>query len=125
MADADLLGAPYTSETLELPDDYEGPVISTLVHRPAAGIPRGGVLHLHGFCDYFFQTPQADFFTAAGFDFYALDLRKYGRSLLPHQTPNFCLDLAEYYPELDQALSLIRSRDGHDRVIVTGHSTGG
>ena len=29
-----------------------------------------------------------------GYDFYALDLRKYGRSLREHQTPNFVTDLA-------------------------------
>lgn len=122
----DLLGQPYTSETLELPDDYEGPVTATLVHRPAeASGSRGAVLHLPGYCDYFFQTAQADFFTALGFDFYALDPRKYGRSLLLHQTPNFCLDLSEYYPEIDAALELIHTRDGHERVLVTGHSTGG
>jgi alpha-beta hydrolase superfamily lysophospholipase len=83
------------------------------------------VLHVHGFCDYFFQQAEAEFFTALGFDFYALDLRKYGRSLLPHQTPNFCLDLAEYHEELDAALERIRHRDVHDTVIVVGHSAGG
>ncbi len=71
------------------------------------------------------RQPQAEFFAALGYDFYALDLRKYGRSLLPHQTPNFCRDLAEYYAELDAALEVIRHRDGHDTVIVTGHSAGG
>ena len=47
------------------------------------------MLHVHGFCDYFFQTSAADFWADHGYDFYALDLRKYGRSLRPHQTPNF------------------------------------
>ena len=122
----DILGEPFTSETLVLPDDYEGPVTATLVHSPAkTAALRGAVLHLHGYCDYFFQTAQADFFTTLGFDFYAIDLRKYGRSLLPHQTPNFCLELSEYYPELDQALELIRGRDRHERVLLSGHSTGG
>jgi len=83
------------------------------------------VLHLHGFADYFFQTPAADYWVGQGYDFYALDLRKYGRSLRPHQTPNFVLDLADYYAELDEALRLIRDRDGHDHVVVSAHSTGG
>ncbi len=126
MTATDILGEPYRAETLDLPDDYEGPVVATLIHRATDQKPaRGAVLHLHGYCDYFFQTAQADFYSAKGFDFYALDLRKYGRSLLPHQTPNFCLELEEYYPELDAALELIRSRDGHEQVLVTGHSTGG
>ena len=93
--------------------------------RLTPSTPRGAVLHVHGFCDYFFQVGTAEFFTALGYDFYALDLRKYGRSLQGHQTPNFCLDLAEYYPELDAAMEIIRERDGHEVVVVSGHSTGG
>lgn len=126
MSTTDVLGQPYTAETIALPDDDEGAVVATLVRLSSDATPaRGAVLHVHGFCDYFFQEPQAEFFAALGFDFYAVDLRKYGRSLLPHQTPNFCRDLAEYYEELDAALDLIRHRDGHDAVIVTGHSAGG
>jgi alpha-beta hydrolase superfamily lysophospholipase len=82
------------------------------------------VLHVHGFCDYFFQTSAADFWVERGYDFYAIDLRKYGRSLRPHQTPNFALDLAEYFPELQLAHELITGRDGHDHVLLSGHSTG-
>src|SRR4051812_15354421 len=98
----DILGAPYTKSTLTQPDDYEGPVVTTLIHRPSDTTPsRGVVLYVHGYCDYFFQTRTAELFTALGFDFFAVDLRKYGRSLLPHQTPNFCLDLGEYFADLD------------------------
>jgi alpha-beta hydrolase superfamily lysophospholipase len=122
----DILGPPYVSETIELADDDEGAVVATLVRRPSdKRRSRGAVLHVHGFCDYFFQTAEAEFFTGLGYDFYALDLRKHGRSLLPHQTPNFALDLAEYYPDLDAASELIRERDGHRRLILVGHSTGG
>ncbi len=121
----DILGEPYEAEVIDLPADYEGPVVATLVRRRAPGTARGAVLHLHGFCDYFFQTEMADFYVGQGFDFYAVDLRKYGRSLLPHQTPNFCRDLGEYHPELDAALQRIRQRDGHGPVVLSAHSTGG
>ncbi len=122
----DVLGDPYTRDTLAMPDDYEGSVVTTVVHLPAAGgASRGAVLHVHGFCDYFFQTETAEFFTSLGYDFFAVDLRKCGRSLLPHQTPNFCLDLTEYDADLDAALALIRERTGHHRIIISGHSTGG
>ncbi|MDQ3628880.1 MAG: alpha/beta hydrolase [Actinomycetota bacterium] len=121
----DVLGEPFTAETITLPDDAEGPVVATLVHRPA-GQPSGtAVLYVHGFCDYFFQLHVAEFFTDLGYDFYALDLRKHGRSLLLHQTPNFCLDLAEYFAELDAAHQRITARDDHAGVIVVAHSTGG
>ena len=121
----DVLGKPFYAETLELPPDDEGPVVATLVSRRAGKGSRKAVLHVHGFCDYFFQTTAADFWVSRGYDFYALDLRKYGRSLLPHQTPNFALDLAEYQPELDLAYQLITERDRHDHVVFSGHSTGG
>jgi alpha-beta hydrolase superfamily lysophospholipase len=121
----DILGEPYKAEVIDLPDDYEGPVVATLVRRRAAGRARGAVLHLHGFCDYFFQTDMADYYVGLGFDFYALDLRKHGRSLLPHQTPNFCRELDEYDAELDAAVRRIRQRDGHRTVVLSAHSTGG
>ena len=121
----DVLGRPYRCETIELTADDEGEVVATLVHRPSRG-PRGrAVLHVHGFADYFFQTPSADYWVGRGYDFYALDLRKYGRSLREHQTPNFVTDLTAYYEEMDEAYRLITERDGHDHVIVSAHSTGG
>lgn len=122
----DVLGAPYTAETIPLPDDAEGAVVATLVRRPADSGPTGmAVLHVHGFCDYFFQTEYAEWWTARGYDFYALDLRKYGRSIGPHQTPNYVTDLRDYWPELDAAWQRITERDGHDHVVLSAHSTGG
>ncbi|MDM4720427.1 alpha/beta hydrolase [Micromonospora sp. WMMA1363] len=121
----DVLGPPYERQTIDLGTDDEGPVVATLVRRRADRPTGRAVLYVHGYVDYFFQTHLADFFANRGWDFYALDLRKYGRSLLPHQTPNFCLDLAEYFPELDAAAKIIRADDGHDIVLGMGHSTGG
>ncbi len=119
----DVLGAPYSSETLALRPDEEGEVVATLVHRPADAPTRKAVLHLHGFCDYFFQTGAADFWVRNGYDFYALDLRKYGRSLRPHQTPNYVDDLSTYYEELDLAFARISQE--HDHLVFSAHSTGG
>jgi alpha-beta hydrolase superfamily lysophospholipase len=119
----DVLGAPYTAETLQLRPDDEGEVTATLVHRPAWTSTGRAVLHVHGFADYFFQVAAADFWVERGYDFYALDLRKHGRSLLPHQTANHVADLAEYFEELDLALARVRA--DHDHVVVSAHSTGG
>ncbi len=121
----DVLGKPYYAETIELEDDAEGEVVATLVRRRGRSRSRKAVLHVHGFADYFFQTTAADFWLSRGYDFYALDLRKYGRSLRPHQTPNFVTDLDDYYEELDEAHRRITARDGHDHVLLSGHSTGG
>ena len=123
--ETDVLGQPYERHTIELGTDDEGPVVATLVRRRAETPSRRAVLYVHGFVDYFFQTHLADFFVARGWDFYALDLRKYGRSLLPHQTPNFARSMTDYYPELDEAARIIREVDGHDQLLVAGHSTGG
>ena len=124
----DVLGEPYEASTLQLPDDEEGAVVGTLVRRRrAADRPaRRAVLYLHGFIDYFFQTHLADHFVDAGWDFYALDLRKYGRSLLPHQTPNYTTSVADYAAEIDAAIVVVREEDGvAGAVLLTGHSTGG
>jgi alpha-beta hydrolase superfamily lysophospholipase len=119
----DVLGAPYTAETLALPDDDEGRVVATLVHRPTVEPSRRAVLHVHGFADYFFQTAYAEWWTERGYDFYALDLRKYGRSIRPHQTPIYVTDLAQYHAELDLAWDRVTA--GHTQVVLSGHSTGG
>jgi alpha-beta hydrolase superfamily lysophospholipase len=121
----DILGAPYERRTIDLGSDDEGPVVATLVRRRAPEPTRRAVLYVHGFTDYFFQTHLADFFVNQGLDFYALDLHKYGRSLLPHQTPNFCRSLTDYFPELDEAARIIRAEDSHDTLLFNGHSTGG
>jgi alpha-beta hydrolase superfamily lysophospholipase len=121
----DVLGEPFTAETIDLAPDAEGEVVATLVHRPAGSPTRRAVLHVHGFADYFFQTSLAEWWTERGYDFYALDLRKYGRSTRPWQTPTYVDDLREYLPELDEAWSRIVERDGHDEVVLSAHSTGG
>jgi alpha-beta hydrolase superfamily lysophospholipase len=108
-------------EALELrfPDDYDGEVAATLVRLPAGEAPRGAVLYIHGFGDYFFQRQMAERFAAEGYAFYALDLRKYGRSLKPHQHPNFCRSITEYYADLSAAIAEIG-----EPVLLAGHSTG-
>ena len=121
----DVLGEPYLAETIGLPPDDEGPVVVTLVSRKAAEPTGRAVLHVHGFCDYFFQKDYAEWWNARGYDFYAVDLRKYGRSLRPHQTPNYVTDLRHHFPDLDAALERVVERDGHDRVVISAHSTGG
>jgi len=120
----DVLGTGYQAMTLDLADDDEGAVQSTLVRfRTNAATPRA-VLYVHGFADYFFQTELAEFHAARGEDFYAIDLHKYGRSLRPHQTPYLMADVADYYTELDAALRFIME-EGHDHLVINAHSTGG
>lgn len=120
----DVLGEPFTAETIALGHDEEGEVVATLVrHAPQEATTRA-VLYVHGFSDYFFQTELAQWWIDRGFAFFALDLRKYGRSLRDHHTPGWVDDLHTYFEDLDAAWERIVAA-GHDRVVVTAHSTGG
>ena len=121
----DVLGPGYESITIDLPDDYDGPIRATVIRHRTTVTPTGrAVLYVHGWRDYYFQTELAEFHTARGEDFYAIDLHRYGRSLLPGQTPYAMRDISDYYPELEAALQLIVD-DGHDAVTLNAHSTGG
>ena len=122
----DILGPGWTHRTMTFEPDAEGAVVATLVRRDPAAVPgRRAVLYLHGFDDYFFQTHLGDAWAEHGYDFYALDLRKYGRSLRPGQSPNYVTDLRDYLDELDAAAAVIREQDDHDVLVILGHSTGG
>src|SRR5436190_2493417 len=116
----DRLLAGFEALELDAAPDYDGAVVATLVRLPAPNAPRGAVLYVHGFSDYFLQRHMAERFAAEGYAFYALDLRKYGRSLRPHQHPNFCKNIAEYYGDISAALGIIGTH-----VLLAGHSTGG
>jgi alpha-beta hydrolase superfamily lysophospholipase len=116
----DALLAGFEALELELPGDYDGAVVATLVRLPVPQAPRGAVLYVHGFSDYFFQRHMAERFGLEGFAFHALDLRKHGRSLKPHQHPNFCKSIAEYYDDITRSIEAIGAP-----VLLAGHSTGG
>ncbi|MCW2841632.1 MAG: alpha/beta hydrolase [Aeromicrobium sp.] len=123
----DLLGDGYERHTIALgtDPDGEGDVEATLVRRTPPAQPHAALLYVHGFSDYFFQTEMADFFTERGFAFYALDLRKCGRSRREGQTGHYVSDLALYDAELEASLEMIRAETGGAPVVVSGHSTGG
>ncbi|GAB2585026.1 alpha/beta hydrolase [Microlunatus antarcticus] len=127
--DTDLLDG-HVSTDLALPDAPRMPgepedveVVATLVRRDEPRRSRRAVLYVHGWNDYFFQTHLSDFWAGLGFDFYALDLRRYGRSLRRGHLPGFTTDLGAYDVELDAAADLIAV--DHDELVVVGHSTGG
>jgi len=115
----------YEATTLTFPDDYDGKVVATLVRRHAQTESNKAILWIHGYTDYFFQTHVGDAFTEHGYNFYALDLRKYGRSLREHHHPNLCKSIYEYFPEITESLRIITEEEGNTWLAVTGHSTGG
>ncbi|GAA1618637.1 alpha/beta hydrolase [Leucobacter chromiireducens] len=137
----DILGPGYVCTDIDLGADEEGPLSATLVRSdPAApgfwSRLRGqrrlldgvDVLYVHGWSDYFFQRELAEFWTARGARFFALDLRKYGRSLRDGQTAGYIDELEEYDAEIGRALELIAEVGGSDptrKLVLCGHSTGG
>ena len=120
----DILGDNYLQRTINMPDDYEGEVVCTLVKKPELDNTGKAILYIHGYNDYFFQKQLGDSANAHDYNFYALDLRKYGRSIRPNQDPFYCKSLNEYFADIDTALALIRS-EGNDTIFLMAHSTGG
>ncbi|MFR9649701.1 MAG: alpha/beta hydrolase [Rikenellaceae bacterium] len=82
------------------------------------------VLYVHGYNDYFFQAGMAQQFRNRGYNFYAVDLRGYGRSMVEEQTPFQVAELSDYFEDIDSALSIM-SGEGVESVVLMGHSTGG
>ena len=130
----DKLGPDYEAATIDLgaDPDGEGNVVTTLVHyapqqagdaarEPSAASSRPALVWLHGMTDYFFHTHVAEHFAAQGYDFYAVDLRKCGRSRRSGQSWHYVSDLAFYFADLTAALDAIPN----DEVIFIAHSTGG
>lgn len=114
----------FQTTTIDQPDDYSGRVVTTVIRKDCPEKTDMGVLYVHGFNDYFFQTEFADKFVEKGFNFYAVDLRKYGRSVLPGQKMFEVRNLKEYFADLDSAFSVMRE-NGNNEIILLGHSTGG
>ncbi|OJV96369.1 MAG: alpha/beta hydrolase [Microbacterium sp. 67-17] len=129
----DLLGGRFRQRTLSLGSDAEGEIVATLVRLlpswPASWTGRlrdVDVLYVHGWSDYFFQTSLAQWWADRGARFYALDLRKYGRSLRPGQTPGYVSSLSAYDADIAAALSAMgRDERPRRRLVLLGHSTGG
>src|SRR6218665_1115666 len=135
----DILGAGFECSDIELGADADGPLVATLVRSlpQKSGILERllghrrlldgvDVLYIHGWSDYFFQRELAEFFTGRGAHFFALDLRRYGRSLRPGQTPGYIEDLSAYDEEIGLALEVVREDSASGRrLLLLGHSTGG
>ena len=115
------LPLPEALRATNEPPDVE--MVATLVRKAPADRHRRAVLYVHGWNDYFFQTHLADQMSDSGFDFYAIDLRRYGRSLRRGHLRGFITDLDDYGDELGTAANIIA--ENHDQLVLMGHSTGG
>ena len=123
----DVLGPQFERAPITTPDGAE---VTLIRHVPSTtGSPRRvAVLYVHGFVDYFFQAHVAEAFSNAGYAFYGVDLRAYGRSMAAHEAAGgaafFASDLALHAVDLDATAETLRAA-GHERIAVIGHSMGG
>ncbi|MDE6246395.1 MAG: alpha/beta hydrolase [Muribaculaceae bacterium] len=114
----------YESKFINQGEAFDGPVRSTVIRLLSKKPTKKAFLYVHGFNDYFFQDEWGKEFVDSGYNFYAVDLRRYGRSRLPWQYPYNVRDQKEYFADIDSALNIIR-RDGNTDITLGGHSTGG
>lgn len=120
---ADILPG-YEARYVNQGEAFDGPCRSTIVRKLTPQKSKRAFLYIHGFNDYFFQKEMGERFVDSGYNFYAVDLRRYGRSWEPWQYPFNIRDQKEYFADIDSALAQIR-RDGNIDITLGGHSTGG
>ena len=125
IADSALAARGYSVRTLDLKPGFDGTSVALLISKPCLEPSQKAVLYVHGYNDYFFQHHLADWYLAQGFNFYALELRRYGRTLLPGQIRYDVRRISEYFEELDIAMDTIRNRHRNTFVLLNGHSMGG
>lgn len=120
----DILGGGYEARYVNQGEAFDGPVKCTVVRLMSRKPSRKAYLYVHGFNDYFFQKEIGERFVDSTYNFYAVDLRRYGRSLEPWQYPFNIRDMKMYFQDIDSALNIIR-QDGNTDITLSGHSTGG
>ena len=84
------------------------------------------IMYLHGWNDYFYRRHASEYWESMGVAFYAVDLRRFGRSYRPGQTAGYIEDLHAYFAELDALRDVIvREMGDRVRILGIGHSEGG
>ncbi|WP_152285399.1 alpha/beta hydrolase [Flavicella marina] len=113
----------FLETKIPLGTEDDGEIFATLVSSKQNKKRSKAVLYIHGYIDYFFHPHVCEEFHQHKFDFYALDLRRYGRSLKEHHKPNYCEAIEEYFQEITEALQIIL--ETNEQIYLLGHSTGG
>lgn len=131
----------YQQATVHLGSDDEGELIATFVRKNPAKLTflqrmrrarfalrghRLAIMYVHGWNDYFYRRHESEFWESLGIAFYAVDLRKFGRSLRDGQTPGYIEDLHDYAAELNALRDRIVDEQGEQvRILLMAHSQGG
>ena len=132
------LGEPYQVYPIDV-KPYDKDFHATLIEYPYGSSPRavahepnprGIILYVHGYNDYFFQEELAEKSDSAGYAFFAIDLHYNGRSYRDGEPRSDMRSVKEYYAELDAAVALskkiaAKSSDAKLPFVILGHSQGG
>ena len=127
--------------TVHLGEDAEGEIVATFVRKDPSKLTlqerwrrwhfsvrghRLAIMYVHGWNDYFYRRHASEYWESLGIPFYAVDLRKFGRSYRPYQTPGYIEDLHEYRLEFNALRDQIVKEQGKDvRILMIAHSQGG
>lgn len=83
------------------------------------------MLYLPTFSDYFWQVDTAITFCEEGFHFYALEPRRYSRTVdFSTGHPYLIKNLMEYYEEIHQSIDILRNFEGIRNVVLAGNGVG-
>ena len=131
----------YQQATVHLGEDAEGEIVATFVRKDPSKLTlqerwrrwhfsvrghRLAIMYVHGWNDYFYRRHASEYWESLGIPFYAVDLRKFGRSYRPYQTPGYIEDLHEYRLEFNALRDQIIKEQGKDvRILMIAHSQGG
>ncbi|CAF1032611.1 unnamed protein product [Rotaria sordida] len=123
----------YETTIFTLKPDNIGPNKATLLHARTTNTNchlYKAILYLHGYIDYYFHDHICIRFLEHDYDFYALDMRKCGRSIISpehDEYKHYCNDLNEYDEEITLAIEYIinEAKNKTRRILLFGHSTGG
>ena len=129
-----MLGPGFEYSTYDLGPDPDGEtdIVATAIRycpaEPASPQyqqwqQRPALLWVHGMTDYFFGAHIAEYFHQQGYAFYAIDLRKCGRSHRSGQRWHYISDLSWYGEELSAVATMIAQH--HSSITPIAHSTAG
>lgn len=114
----------YRYKSIDMIPDYEGDVKITIISNLNHIASNKAIIYIHGYIDYFFQDHLAEKAIEKGYNFYAVDLRKYGRSYTKGQHFNYCRSMDEYFEDITATIEYVKG-DGATDISLIGHSTGG
>lgn len=131
----------YQQATVHLGEDAEGEIVATFVRKNPSQLSlqqrwrrwhysmrghRLAIMYVHGWNDYFYRRHASEYWESLGVPFYAVDLRKFGRSYRSYQTPGYIEDLHDYRLEFNALRDQIVKEQGKDvRILMIAHSQGG